>query len=329
MYTKGHRGNYMSESAAIDSAETRISSHQLAEDELARLPADHVRLKHWLVWSDKVFNGLPWHQTLNQAMTIAYARMALRNGSLSDNPRSYHNEYHINDLLLRIMYCEESSSQPMAAERLALLSLFAACHDLRQAEPRKPESDDSLVGANEMASFEEADRLLRSMPDQGLWTGHNQLLLKTMIEGSTFGSGGKRSKNFFQGNLANHLLAQLDLPEDDAQLVLLACDIDTANVSLPIEDFADSAIDIYDELVSHQDADISAHEFFSDQQQTYFFDLQAFHSELSQELFQPHKDHNRDSLLALSDHIRCLPQGLPAADIKASFKEKAIALSQL
>ncbi|MFC3194746.1 hypothetical protein ACFODZ_10900 [Marinicella sediminis] len=319
----------MNESAAIDSTERMISEYQQAEDVLAQLPADHVKLTHWQLWADQVFADQPWHRQLSQAMTIAYARMAVRNGSLSHHPRSYHNEYHINDLLLRIMYCQESSEQPITPERLALLSLFAACHDLRQAEPRKPESDDSLVGANEVASFTEAHRLMTQTSDQGLWTSHNQLLLKTMIEGSTFGSGGKRSKNFFQGNLAHHLLAQLDLPDEDAQLVLLACDIDTANVSLPIDDFADSAIDIYDELLSHQQANLSAHEFFSTQQKIYFFELQAFHADRSRLLFQPHKDSNQNSLRALSAHIEALPAALSDSEIKTQFKQKAIELSQL
>ena len=315
--------------AVIDSTERQISGHQEAVEVLSQLPDDHVRLSHWQIWADQLFADQPWQASLNQAMTIAYARMAVRNGSLSEHPRSYHNEYHINDLLLRIMYCQESSAQPMAAQQLALLSLFAACHDLRQAEMRKPDSDDSLVGANEMASFEEADRILKALGDDHLWSAHHQLLLKTMIEGSTFGSGGKRSKNFFQGNLAHHLLNQLDLPAEDAQLVLLACDIDTANVSLPIDEFADSAIDIFDELLSHQNAEISAHDFFSEQQQTYFFKLQAFHAELSLQLFQPHKNSNQDSLLALSDHIRKLPAAWSAKDIKAAFKSKAVELGAL
>jgi len=316
----------MNVEVVIDSTERQISGHQEALAVLSRLPDDHVRLSHWQIWADQQFADQPWHQALSQAMTIAYARMTVRNGSLSETPRSYHNEYHINDLLLRIMYCQESSEQPMAGEQLALLSLFAACHDLRQAEPRKPDTDDSLVGANEMASFVEADRILQALDGGSLWSAHNQLLLKTMIEGSTFGSGGKRSKNFFQGNLAHHLLNQLDLPEVDAQLVMLACDIDTANVSLPIDEFADSAIDIFDELLSHQNADISAHDFFSEQQQTYFFELQAFHADLSRTLFQPHKDSNQDSLRALSDHIRNLPADWSAKDIKTAFKNKALEL---
>jgi hypothetical protein len=310
----------------IDSTERQINGHQEAVAVLSGLPDDHVRFTVWQQWADQKFADQAWHDVLSQAMTIAYARMAMRNGSLSDNPRSYHNEYHINDLLLRIIYCQESSDQPMTAGQLALLSLFAACHDLRQAEPRKPDSDDSLVGANEMASFEEADRILTALGDHQLWSNHNQLLLKTMIEGSTFGSGGKRSKNFFQGNLAHHLLNQLDLPEEDAQLVLLACDIDTANVSLSIEEFADSAIDIFDELLSHQNAGISAHEFFSEQQQTYFFELQAFHADLSRQLFQPHKDSNQDNLRTLSEHIRNLPANWSAKDIKNAFKNKAVEL---
>ena len=88
-----------------DDTETAICGFKEAQQALAELPLDHPQLKHWYRWSDEVFQAMPWQQSLQQAMTIAYARMAMRNGALSDNPRSYHNEIHINDLLSRLMYC--------------------------------------------------------------------------------------------------------------------------------------------------------------------------------------------------------------------------------
>ena len=207
---------------------------------------------------------------------------------------------------------------------LAVMSFFAACHDLRQAEPRLEDNNESLVGANEKASFEEAERIMHLVADEGLWTDHHVLLLKTMIEGSTFGSGGKRSKNFFQGNLAKYLLEQLQLPnKNDEQLVLLGCDLDTANVSLPISEFALSAVHIFDELVTHEHVNISAHQFFSEQQKIYFFEQQTFNADISQDLFSKHKQSNSEKLIALSDHIEQLPSGLHADDIKAEFLRQA------
>ncbi len=321
----------MVSASAPDQTELTINSFAKAVETLSRLPAEHHQLNHWKLWAEETFSAEPWQQQLSENLTIAYARMAARNGILSESPRSYHNENHINDLLLRIMYCADRDTSELDNEGLAVLSYFAACHDLRQAEPRKLDTDDSLVGANETASYQEAVRIIElDERSENLWNPHNLLLLKTMIEGSTFGSGGKRSKNFFQGNLAKHLLDQLQFKNNkDSQLVLLACDIDTANVSLPIEQFAESAIHIYDELVSHQNADISAHFFFCQQQQIYFFEQQQFHASITKKWFQPHKDNNTDNLIKLSKHIESLPHDTPADEIKSAFRDKAKSLGRI
>ena len=313
----------MASDSVQDETETAICGFKEAQQALAELPPDHPQLSHWHRWADEVFQTKPWQPGLQQAMTIAYARMALRNGALSDHPRSYHNELHINDLLSRLMYCAKRFQQ-LTPNGLAVMSIFAACHDLRQAEPRLEDNLKSLVGANEKASFEEAQRIIQLVDDDGLWTEHHVLLLKTMIEGSTFGSGGKRSKNFFQGNLAKHLLEQLQLPnKNDEQLVLLGCDLDTANVSLPISEFALSAVHIFDELITHEHVPISAHQFFSEQQKIYFFEQQTFNADITRELFSEHKQHNSDKLIALSEHIEQLPADMPAEQIKAEFLRQA------
>lgn len=317
-----------------DQTELKINGFEKAIETLSCLPLNHYNLKHWNLWCHETFAAESWFTELSESMAIAYARMALRNGALSKNPRSYHNEYHINDLLLRIMYCADREANELSNEGLAVLCFFAACHDLRQAEPRKQDTDDSLVGANEAASYQEAVRIIeitsQGIQNSALWNGHNLLLLKTMIEGSTFGSGGKRSKNFFQGNLAKYLLKHHNFQNAaDNQLVLLACDLDTANVSLPIAQFAESAIHIYDELVSHQNVAISAHYFFCQQQNIYFFEQQRFHAKLTQKWFQPHKDNNTENLIALSKHISSLPEDLPDSEIKNAFRQKAQELGNL
>lgn len=310
-----------------DQYEISINGYEQAVATLARLPESHPRLTEWLHWAQATFSSHAWLPHLNQIVTIAYARMAVRNGILSDKPRSYHNERHINDLLCRVIYCARQTDHNISHEGLAILSFFAACHDLRQSEPAKNPEDNSLVGSNEMASHHEALRIIEISADHTLWNPHNRLLLKTMIEGSTFGSGGKRSKNFFQGNLAKHLLSQQqNLNEQDQQLILLACDLDTANVSLPIDQFAESGIQVFDELVTHHNANMSAHQFFSEQQKVYFFDQQAFHAELSQQLFQPKKNSNQQHLLALCDCITQLPDDTPTQIIKQQFLDKARSL---
>ena len=314
----------MGSAIAIDETEAAICDLKQAQQALSELPRKHQQLKLWNLWAKEVFHAMPWHQHLVDAMTIAYARMAVRNGCLSDNPRSYHNELHINDLLLRLMHCAKHYPTTLTPNGLAVLSFFSACHDLRQSEPRLEDNWVSLVGANEKASFEEAHRIIQQVGDEVLWRDHHVLLLQTMIEGSTFGSGGKRSKNFFQGNLANHLLAKLKLPnKNDEQLVLLGCDLDTANVSLPISQFAESAVNIYDELISHEQVAISAHQFFSQQQKIYFFEQQNFNADITHTLFNEAKLVNSKKLLTLSDHIEKLPDELPPAEIKSAFLMKA------
>jgi len=315
---------------AKDATEETVSSEAAALELLSKLPPEHPQLKFWHSWAEQQFAGCDWLPPLQQAMTIAYTRMALRNGKLSANPRSYHNEHHINDLLLRITYCAEHAEPILSSAGLAVLSYFAACHDLRQAESSDETAERSLVGMDEQASYQEALRIIDICDSNKLWSEHNKLLLKTMIEGSTFGSGGKFSHNFFQGNLSVHLLQQLQLPNpQDEQLVLLACDLDTANVSLPINQFAESAVRVFDELQAHLNPNISAHQFFSQQQKIYFFEQQKFNSTLTQKLFQPHKDLNEKPLMALSDHIENLPEDTPAAAIKSAFLDKANELAAL
>ncbi len=314
----------MGSATSTDQTEKIICNFEQAQVALNSLPTEHQQLKHWHIWAEKIFIDQPWYEHLSKSMTIAYARMAIRNGSLNAKPRSYHNEIHINDLLLRMMYCAKHYEQQLSPNGLAILSYFAACHDLRQDEAKNENNPQSLVGSNEKASFEEAQRIIESLGKNTLWNAHHLLLLKTMIEGSTFGSGGKRSINFFQGNLAKHLLEQLALTnKNDEQLVMLACDLDTANVSSPISEFAQSAIHIYDELISHQQASISAHQFFSQQQKIYFFKQQSFNANISQGLFDGHKQQNSKKLIALSDHIDQLPSDLSATDIKFAFLSKA------
>ena len=315
---------------ARDATEHTVSTEADALKLLSKLSPEHPQLKFWHSWAEQQFKVCDWLPQLQQAMTIAYARMALRNGKLSANPRSYHNEHHINDLLLRITYCAEHAAPKLSSEGLAVLCFFAACHDLRQAETQDDMAERSLVGVNEQASYQEALRIIDLSDTCKLWSQHNRLLLKTMIEGSTFGSGGQYSHNFFQGNLSVHLLQQLHLPDpQDEQLVLLACDLDTANVSLPINQFAESAVRIYDELQAHHNPDISAHQFFSQQQKIYFFEQQKFNSTLTKKLFQPHKDLNEKPLMTLSDHIKNLPENTPATDIKSAFLNKANELAAL
>jgi len=314
-----------------DQVEISLNNYKKANEVLSKkLPDNHMGLSNWLAWSENFLIKSPRNNALQPAMIIAYSRMALRNGILSDKPRAYHNESHINDLLERLMLCSKFKiSQSISDSGWQLLSFFAATHDLRQTEPRKKPIDDSLVGANETASFQEASRIVKLTRLDKQWSGQQIELLKTMIHGSTFGTDRKRSINFFQGNLAMQLLKnQTQLTDQDRQLVLLACDIDTANVSLSITQYANSTVKIFKELKSHQNSSIYAHEFFSEQQRMYFFELQQFQSEIGQHIFEPMKQKNRNKITQLYQSIKDLDPHLSDKQIIQCFKSTAEQLDQ-
>lgn len=309
----------MIELAQVDDTESRIVTLAEAQEVIACLPHDHPKLRQWHNWAQVHFKDEPWLDELIAIVTISYARMTFRNGSLSDRPRAYHNERHINELLQRLMRCIQHPNHQVSPAGWAILSVFAATHDLRQDEPRKGPEDDSLVGANETASYIEAERLINQYPESSLWNPHRLMLLMTMIHASTFGAGGKRSTNFFQGNLSRRLLAQLRLAESDEQLVYLACDIDTANVSLPLSKYARSATKVYDELLSHQNAQIPAKAFFSEAQMAYFFDQQRLHSRLGNAVFQPEKSANAKHITDMSEQMAEVDDHLDNEAVKAQF----------
>ncbi|MCF6300454.1 MAG: hypothetical protein L3J52_04975 [Proteobacteria bacterium] len=314
-----------------DPVEISLNSYKKANETLSKkLPDNHMGLSNWLAWNENFLTQSAENKALQQAMIIAYSRMALRNGILSDKPRAYHNESHINDLLERLMLCSKFKiSHSISDSGWQLLSFFAATHDLRQTEPRKKPIDNSLVGANETASFQEARRITKLTGLDRQWSDQQIELLKTMIHGSTFGTGRKRSINFFQGNLAIQLLKnQKLLSAQDQQLVLLACDIDTANVSLSITQYANSTVKIFKELKSHQNSNIHAHEFFSEEQRMYFFELQQFQSEIGQYIFEPMKQKNRNKITRLYQSIKDLDPDLSDQQIIQCFKNTAEQLDQ-
>ncbi|KAA3638964.1 MAG: hypothetical protein DWP95_11550 [Proteobacteria bacterium] len=256
-------------------------------------------------------------------MELAYARMCHRNGSLSQQPRSYHNEFHCNDLCDHLIECHSQFADFFPAVHWALLSYFAVCHDLMQDLPGH-HRDQRLVGANEAASFKEAQEIMDLIAaDQSagdLFQPAQLLLLKTMIEGSTFGRHGDNKRYFFQGNIAKHLLKNIPLNcEADRQLVYLACDIDTANVSMPFNDYARSAIRVYDELKAHRLIKVSARMFFSDEQINYFFNQQQFNSTPAMDLFLPRKLNNAPLLKKTVAAVNSLPADADCDTVKHKF----------
>ena len=123
-------------------------------------------------------------------------------------------------------------------------------------------------------------------------------------------------------------MAQLRLDEKDEELVYLACDIDTANVSLPLGKYVQSAIKVYDELVSHQQAQIPPQSFFSQAQMAYFFDQQHFHSKTARIIFQPEKSKNAKRITAISRAVKNMDSNSSVDQVKTTFTNQAKQRSQ-
>lgn len=313
-----------------DATADKISSHSDASYILRQLADHHPRLTAWQQWAEPILADNSWFIGLQQTMEIAYARMAHRQGSLSTHPRSYHNEFHCNDLLRHLIDCQQIQPEAFNAEALALLSYFAVCHDLQQGLPKQqPES--SLAGSNEIVSYLEARQLIAQANDHtlaDLWNNHRLLLLKIMIEGSTFGNHKQNKRYFFQGNRVRQLVEQTNLnAQQDVQWVFFACDIDTANVSLDLADYARSAIRVFDELKAHHLTDVSAHYFFSTEQLNFFFKQQQFHSNLAKQLFQPKKQHNAPLLQQVVAAVEALAKTADTDTVKHTFFTTAKKLS--
>ncbi|MCX7544548.1 hypothetical protein [Marinicella gelatinilytica] len=314
-----------------DATSEKINNISRARYILNQLDQHHPRLGVWCDWANTTFAEQTWLPYLTDIMQLAYARMCHRNGSLSQQPRSYHNEFHCNDLCEYLIESHNHFSDMFSPAHWALLSYFAVCHDLQQGLPND-NRDHRLVGANEAASFQEARQMMDLiMPDNkvnSLCQPQHILLLKTMIEGSTFGRHGDNKRYFFQGNIAKHLLNSIELENQaDRQLVYLACDIDTANVSMPFNDYARSAIRVYDELKAHRLIKVSARAFFSDEQLNYFFKQQQFNSKPALELFEPRKQRNAPLLRETVAAVKALPEDADTETVKHTFFRTAEHLS--
>lgn len=125
------------------------------------------------------------------AATLGYARLALRHGRLGRDFHPYHNEAHILDLcgtrLDRLMQTIGPGGLPL--RDWCALILFGACHDLRQREaPRLVDG----VGANERASWEEAERILAACGFDAQQDESLRIALELAIAGSTFDARPRR-----------------------------------------------------------------------------------------------------------------------------------------
>lgn len=262
------------------------------------------------------------------AVTLAYARLALRHGRLGEDFHAYHNEDHILEICATRL--DRLHATP-GADTLSLrdgcaLMLFGAGHDLHQRESAPPCAG---VGANERASIEETQRILDICGFARDRDADLYLATELMIAGSTFDArpppGGHHftSADLVQsgGALAAKLDAVLDALQphwrDDATLVhaqrlaLLAADLDTANVAEPFAALAASGENLCREreLLSGRslaapDSALPVLGFLTDGQDRFFFELHRFHSALGRAAFEAAKQANAPRLKALGLGVR-------------------------
>lgn len=269
-----------------------------------KLPCFKQLYDTWYNWFKGIEKNKRLQSLISGVFVISYARMAKRNGSLSINPRSYHNESHLDDLVLRLL---EISKLPFSEEipcyGWSLLSLFVCCHDLRQSEDNTLD----LIGNNERASYQEVLRILESIDKKKIINKEHKRLLQLMIHGSTFGKGEDNMGNIYKGNLVKYLLNESnEFSNIDKELAFIACDIDTANVSDDLSAYGQSSINVYNEIQNISIKEISAHAFFGELQEQYFFELQQFNSNLGKLAFNEKKIKNSSKVKQICESIKQL-----------------------
>lgn len=263
------------------------------------------------------------------AILIAFCRLALRHGSWGTDYHPYHNEGHILEILGPRLdrMIDAIGAEALSLRDWFLLSLFGAAHDLRQREA--PEFA-AGIGSNERASVEETFRILRACGFTPERNSEVFLGCELMISGSTFDARPPDSTHEYNpaelvvqsgGALAQKLEAKLDKHaggwRDDQRvrhaqkLALIAADLDTANVAEPFGLFMASAerLCLEREMRSGRDpTSIEAAQpmltFLTDGQERYFFDLHRFSSDYGRHIFQDAKQANAEKLTALARQLR-------------------------
>lgn len=305
-----------------DSVENRLSTIDQARDLIdAKLPKFKDLYSIWSNWFQQYSSDKGLAKVATDVLQISYARMALRNGSISPQPRQYHNEKHIEDLLYRMMAVSEfPESKSIPDYGWSLLTIFIGCHDLRQAEA--PESK-TLIGNNETASYKELVRILSKADPKRSLSEKQLQLLKLMIYGSTFGTNKDENGNVFNGNLVAYLLEQTAQYSDvDKEIAFLACDIDTANVSAPLAEYANSSVNVYQEIQEFGKTPLPAKIFFSDMQEDYFFTLQSYNSKLGYLALNDLKLQNAPFIRQVSKIISDLEESLSDEQVIAFYLEQ-------
>lgn len=228
---------------------------------------------------------------------ICLARMAARLGTTAEQHYNYHDELHPIDLLDHMLVLLRSdAAEHITPPEWMFLFIFSAAHDLRQEFPGY---DENGIGNNERASADEAMRILqlsgfdreRDYPTFELieWMIHGTtfLLGEMTLGGVTFGPGAlapRLAEKIRAGGKSYGLFGN----EQVAELILLAADIDTANVADPIDQFAEQSESLCREFHKLQGISLdsvasgkSVFGFLTRGQEQYFFNSQRFNSKVA------------------------------------------------
>ncbi len=263
------------------------------------------------------------------AILIAFCRLAYRHGSWGRDFHHYHNENHIFEILgprlERLMDAAGVSS--LSVLDWFLLALFGAAHDLRQREIPQFAAG---IGSNERASIEETFRILDESGFKRTDHADVFISIELMIAGSTFDARPPppaREYNSAEmvvqsgGALAQKLDEKLDKHvegwRDDPRIVhalelaLIAADLDTANVaeSFPVFMASTERLCMEREMRSRRNLDgaesaMPVLNFLTTGQEHYFFDLHRFSSTRGRAAFGSAKEANVERMRLLTPAMR-------------------------
>jgi hypothetical protein len=286
-------------------------------------------------------------QPAEDAVLMAFCRLAFRHGSWGKDFHDYHNEGHVFEILGPRL---ERLIQAVGVEALSLrdwflLALFAAAHDLRQREI--PEFA-AGIGSNERASIEETFRILHACGFTQERNAEVFLAIELMIAGSTFDarpappaleinsaevvvqSGGALAQKL-EEKLDKHAAGWRDDKriEHALELALIASDLDTANVAEPFPIFMASTerLCLEREMRSHRKpseaaAAIPVLNFLTTGQEHYFFDLHRFSSEYGRRAFAADKQANTARMRGLIRDLRArVPAPHNGTEVLEAFRD--------
>jgi len=284
-------------------------------------------------------------QQAEDAILVAFCRLAFRHGSWGKDFHHYHNEGHIFEILGSRLerLIDTIGLDTLSLRDWFLLTLFAAAHDLRQREV--PEFA-AGIGANERASIEETFRILRICGFDRDRHADVFLGIELMIAGSTFDARPPPKAREYNsadvvvesgGALAQKLDSKLDkyVPNwrgdphiaHALELALIAADLDTANVAEPFPLFMASAerLCLEREMRSYRDATSAESAqpmlgFFTKGQEHYFFDLHRFSSPYGRAAFGAAKQANVDPVRNVIRDMSALPALHTGAAVLQAFR---------